>query len=644
MRIVTVRRISQAFFLGWFLWFTSITAFGDGRWQARGWSFNLFLQLDPLPALMTTLATGTLYAGLAWALATVALTVLTGRAFCGWICPFGTLHQAVGWLGKPFRRAERARLNRPSRWQGAKVHVLAVLLAASSVDLATGTAGLAAHWPAGLRTGAGLLLLAGAGVALSRVVKPRRRAAAWALALAAGLALAGRVLPGDEVLASVNLVGWLSPLAFLTRGMDTVVLPLLDRTAGLFFSAPRHVDGGALLGILLAAALLANLVIPRFYCRFLCPTGALLGLLGRNALWRIARTTPTCSMCHACDADCEGACAPSGVIRTSECVLCMNCLPACADGVITFRTRPSEAGEHPMPDVSRRGVLLSLASGLAAAPVLRLAGNAGRVAPPALVRPPGALAEPEFLDRCIRCGQCMRICPTGVLQPAGVDTGLEALWTPVFNNRIGTSGCQPNCVACGFACPTGAIRPFPLDEKLGRGDFAQSGPLKMGCAFIDRGRCLPWAMGRPCIVCQENCPVSPKAIVLEAWVEALREGPFEVAAIEGTTVRLRGSPLRPGRLAGGDHLLAAAGSPGSGLAIRDNGTDFVTLAPGNEGSAPQPGTRVEFRVRLHRPYIDPDRCTGCGICEHECPVVGLRAVRITSENESRDPSRSMGRG
>ena len=366
-----------------------------------------------------------------------------------------------------------------------------------------------------------------------------------------------------------------------------------------------------------------------------------MGLLGRNALWRVARTTASCSQCAACDADCEGACQPSGQIRTSECVLCMNCLPACKEAVITFRTRPSEAGEHPLPDASRRGVLLSLASGFALAPILRLGGEAGAATPPALVRPPGALPEPQFLDRCLRCGQCMRICPTGVLQPAGIDTGIEALWTPVLNNRLGTSGCQPNCIACGSVCPTAAIRPFTLDEKLGRAVHHATGPVKIGCAFIDRGRCLPWAMGRPCIVCQENCPVSPKAIVLEPWIEALREGPWQVSSIDAGTVRLAGAPLRPGRVAGGDYLIASAAMPGPGLSLRDNASDSVVLARPEDAATLAIGTRVEIRVRLHRPYIDPGRCTGCGVCEHECPVAGLRAVRITSENESRDPRRSM---
>ncbi len=644
MRIVTARRISQAFFLLAFFWFAAINAFGEGRWQIRGWPVNLFLQLDPLPALATTLATGTLYAGLLWSLATVVLTVLTGRTFCGWICPFGTLNQAIGWLGKSFRRGERVRLNRPSRWQGAKVYLLAAILAACAADLMSGTSRLASSLPYPVLAGIAMLVALLAFAILATVARPRHRAAAWAVALALAWAALGRILPGDEVFSSVDLVGWLDPIAFLSRGTDTVLLPLLDRSIGAFFSAPRHVQGGGLLAILLGAALLANLVIPRFYCRYVCPTGALLGLLGRNALWRVARTSPSCSMCRACDADCEGACQPSGVIRTSECVLCMNCLPACEEGVITFRTGPSEAGEQPLPDVSRRGVLLSLATGVTLAPALRLAGNAGALTPPALVRPPGALPEPEFLDRCLRCGQCMRICPTGVLQPAGLDTGIEALWTPVLNNRIGTSACQLNCVACGHVCPTGAIRPFSLDEKTGRGEFAGTGPLRMGCAFVDRGRCLPWAMGRPCIVCQENCPVSPKAIVLEPVLERLRDGPWTVAGVEGATVRLQGRSLRPAHLAGGDHFASPQGPGDLGFPIQDNGVDSITLARPEDAASLMPGTRLDLKVRLHLPYVDPDRCTGCGICEHECPVAGRRAIRVTSENESRDPRRSLVRG
>jgi formate hydrogenlyase subunit 6/NADH:ubiquinone oxidoreductase subunit I len=102
---------------------------------------------------------------------------------------------------------------------------------------------------------------------------------------------------------------------------------------------------------------------------------------------------------------------------------------------------------------------------------------------------------------------------------------------------------------------------------MGTGAFGAAGPIRVGLAYVDRGRCLPWSMERPCIVCEETCPVSPKAIHLEEAVQATRDG----------------------------------------------------------GS-----------LRLQRPIIDPARCIGCGVCEHECPMNGLRAIRVTADNESRD--------
>jgi ferredoxin len=138
--------------------------------------------------------------------------------------------------------------------------------------------------------------------------------------------------------------------------------------------------------------------------------------------------------------------------------------------------------------------LASAVSGAAAIPMLRIGGYLGDNWDPALVRPPGALSEKEFLSRCIKCGQCMRICPTNVIHPAGMQGGLEGLWTPVLNFRMGTSGCQFNCIACGNLCPTAAIRPISIDERLGKNRYAEQGPIKIGTAFVDRGRCLPWAM------------------------------------------------------------------------------------------------------------------------------------------------------
>ena len=263
-------------------------------------------------------------------------------------------------------------------------------------------------------------------------------------------------------------------------------------------------------------------------------------------MWRIGKRDPECTDCHICERNCEGACAPAGVIRTHECVLCLNCLAECRHDLVGYRTTISATGELALPDVTRRQFVLSALSGLAAAPLLRLDGQLAGNWNPRLVRPPGALAEAEFVSRCIKCGQCMRICPTNVIQPAGWEFGLEGLWTPVLNFRIGTSGCQYKCIACSNICPTAAIRPITLDERLGRNRFAGAGPLRIGSAFVDRGRCLPWAMDTPCIVCQENCPVSPKAITTRAvFSPVATAGELLVADADAQTIR-----FQLGRIAG----------------------------------------------------------------------------------------------
>jgi len=302
--------------------------------------------------------------------------------------------------------------------------------------------------------------------------------------------------------------------------------------------------------------------------------------------------------------------------------------------------RPSQGGEITDYGVTRRGFLAAAVGGLAVAPLARI-GGARTGWSPALIRPPGSVAEEEFLARCIKCCECVRVCPTNVLQPATTEHGWGALWTPALNNRMGTSGCQLNCIACGQACPTGAIRPLTLGEKEGRGDFASAGPVRIGLAGVDRGRCLPWAMERPCIVCQENCPVTPKAIYVSEIVQTVRDGVYEVDSADGANLRLRNARLSPGQYASGDYECKLAGDD-RGRAILANTGDTLTV---DTASSPPgqvaPGSAAEVQIRLQRPVVDPALCIGCGVCEHECPMNGLRAIRVTADNETRDPGHAI---
>ncbi len=644
MSILTVRRISQAFFMGLFLWFCIVSSLGGEWWQLRGWPVNWMLQLDPLIALGTMLTTRVLYSGLLWAMVTVVLTILLGRFFCGWVCPFGSLHHFIGFLGSRRRTLrDRVAVNQYHPAQSTKYYLLIFLLTAAAASSIAYLVRVSHGWSLSVSISVIAVLAVLAVLASLRFMSNPRKAIVILL-VAVGIWMGvGFFLPLDRMDAASLQIGLLDPAALFYRTVNLVLLPVVDAGVHKLSAIRRYYEGAWLIGAIFLAAAFLNLRIPRFYCRFVCPLGALLGVLGRFALWRMGKARDECTACNLCDADCEGACQPSGKIRISECVLCMNCRSSCKEGLVDYYTSRSASGEITSPDISRRGFVMAFISGIATIPVLRLSGKAGPNWHPEVIRPPGALPEEGFLARCLRCGQCMRICPTNIIHPAGIEGGLEALWTPILNFRIGTSGCQLNCITCGQVCPSAAIRPFSLDEKLGRKDYAAAGPIRVGTAFVDRGRCLPWGMDRPCIVCQENCPVSPKAIFTREQFNTIRAGVLLVKKADALNVELEGNPLEPGRLATGDyHCTVGIEADDQRRRIVENTSNTLAIAPSRPWQTPPPhGSFVRIQVRLQLPFVEPKLCTGCGICEHECPVRVKRAIRVTPENESRSRERSL---
>ena len=521
---------------------------------------GLFLETDPLVALATALSTHTLYRHLIWAVPFLLLALVAGRAFCGWVCPMGSLHHFVGsWKSEQKRGAKLLESNRYKRWQATKYYLLVGVLLMALFGSAFG-----------LALDPLSLLVRSMSVSVLPVLNYGLRAA---------------------LDAAYDLP--LGPAALAVQGASVV----LGATV-MSFKQP-HFNQAALMGGLFVFLLALNLGVTRFWCRAICPLGALLGVCSRWSLVQLRKHEEKCDDCRRCLLHCQGGDdpIPGATWRKAECHLCLNCLGDCPTGGISFQwsMTPSPATQtRETPELKRRALVTSLVAGTFMVPLLRSGPGLKAAGGPLLIRPPGSVDEGHFLDRCIRCGDCMKVCPNNALHPALAEGGLESLWTPVLVPRIGY--CEPNCTLCSQVCPTGAIWEITVAEKVGTarrdsglgtrgsGDQprdpavpspnpespipnpGQRDPIRIGTAFYDRGRCLPWSMATECIVCEEWCPTSPKSIYLVS---------SDVIDAQGRTKTVR------------------------------------------------------------QPYVDPKRCTGCGACEFACPVKGRPAIYVTAAGESR---------
>jgi len=479
------RRVSQFAFLFLFLFLLVRTefrgSFSGGATVRMPYPVEGFLLADPFVALMTFLSSHTIYRSLWWSVGMVALTLVFGRVFCGWICPFGTLHHFFAWLFPNPKSgtggARRVRANMTHPYQSVKYYLLGAFLVAAVCGSAIG--GLFDPICISVRA-IGLAVLP----AISYVT--------------------GRGL--DQV--SQTNIHLFQQGSDVTR--DALVATVLQPKQ--YFFHQTWVIGG-----LLFAVLLANRWIPRFWCRVLCPLGATLGLIARNALFGMEKDHSKCTDCNLCLVDCQGADSPQGGVKwkQDECHMCLNCETACPEDVIKFRFLPNRRSTTLALDgMDRRKVLVAAATGAAVLPLARASDTLDSNYYDRLIRPPGSVPEREFMERCIRCAECMKVCPNNALHPALLESGIEGLWTPILIPRIGY--CEPTCVLCGQVCPTGAIQKITEEQKLGN-PVRHVEPIKIGTAFYDHGRCLPWSMATPCIVCEEFCPTSPKSI----WVEEI---------------------------------------------------------------------------------------------------------------------------
>jgi ferredoxin len=464
-----LRLISQGLFLLLFLFLFSQTE--SKGVDELGYPVRLFLDFDPLILITTLLSAHAVAVAFYLSLILIAFTVVFGRVFCGWACPLGTLHNMISALKKT--RPQRAFKD----WYRFKYCLLTFLMISA--------------------------------------------------------------------LFTLQLVGILDPLSLLIRSLSLSVNPLFNsgiravfdsiydsnikaiadisesiyalfKKGVLSFDQPYYRQN-VLIGVIFFCILSLNFYEKRFWCKYLCPLGALLGILSRQAFLKRS-VSEGCTSCGFCIRECQGNALPDNmpgnidVWRQTECIGCRDCDDICPQNAISFGFRK---GIRSLPiDLGRRRVITSLTAGLITVPLIRSTPLSKKAfSDSSLIRPPGSLEEREFLKRCVKCGECMKVCITNGLQPTLLEAGIEGIWSPVLVPRLGY--CEYRCTLCGQVCPTGAIRKLRLEEKM---------RVKIGIAMIDKGRCLPYAHATPCIVCEEVCPTPKKAIWFQRATVLDRQG------------------------------------------------------------------------------------------------------------------------
>ncbi len=522
----TFRRLSQGFFLLFFIYLTVTATYPLETLLPR----EIFLRFNPFLAFVVMVSARVFLTVLplfAFAGITILLTLITGRSFCGWVCPFGTTLDVFDFgirsSASPHPQSAFPPGAPLGRFRKVKYLLLTVLVVLALFGVQAG------GWfdPLSLATRTyGLVFFPFAD---------------WALK--AGLGVLARVPVLGQVFA---------PVYDFLRDQE---IRYVFRDSVFRFS----------LGFLLVFGLILALQLyqKRFWCRALCPLGALLGLLSR---WRLLglEITHDCTDCKLCEKVCPVGAIEGCKVSPAECTQCYTCVEECPAGAIQVRFGRPVRKEQVLPVLpERRAVIKSVVLGALLTPLFGLS-LARRKADARLVRPPGAREEDEFLDRCIRCGECMKVCPNNALHPTLLEAGVSGLWTPRLIPSIGY--CQVPCAPeshettnlCAQVCPSGAIRKLTYEERL---------VTRMGTAYFDKSKCIPYVEQKNCGKCEEHCPIK---------------------AIKFRRVKVElGRPVQEGVVAG------------------------------------------ELEVReVDVPYVEQTLCIGCGQCEHVCPVAGEAAIRV----------------
>jgi len=450
---ITVRKAVQYLALVIFILFFVLSR----QRSVNGDILNIPMRLDPLLTIAHLFSNRIFLVGSALSLLTLLLTLVFGRAWCGWLCPLGTVLDLISldrW------RVPDANPPRES-WRSVKYYLLLTILFAALLGNLT-------------------LLIFDPLTILYRTLS----ASIWPAL--------------DQIVTALERALYQVPfLSNTVVSFDTWVRPVILPTE------PVYNRNALVFAVVFLGIITLNLAAPRFWCRYLCPLGGLLGLFSKVALVR-REVIEGCKGCQLCTQVC-----PTGTINpdldyssdSSECTMCLDCLEACPRGGVAFKARMGRSAWREY-DPGRRHAIATLGTAAAGVALLRSLPEFTRE-PPHLLRPPGAQGN-DFLSKCVRCGECVRVCPSNALQPAQLEYGSDGVWSPAIVPRLGY--CDYSCRACGQICPVEAIPALTLEDKRLQ---------VIGKAYIDKNRCIAWGDNQECIVCEEMCPIPDKAIRLE---------------------------------------------------------------------------------------------------------------------------------
>lgn len=454
-----IRIISQIVFFLVFL--TVFFLFEFFRVNAGNSGLAWFLRLNPFSTLITSIASRSVIVPyLIIGIVILIITVLFGRVFCGFACPLGSI---IDLSDRILRGKEKVKqpLRPPLKLQALK-YILLI----------------------------GFIILAIGGLTFPLFMDP--------------LCIVPRVFGIIVHPFFISLLGF-----FKIGGEKIVQSPILLN--GAF--------AGSLVTFLLFVLILAGAIFDRrFWCQYICPSGAFLGVMSRFNIFTRKINWEKCTDCGLCA---KRICPTRAIssenhenTSTSECILCGAC--SADKRKCTFFSFGIPLGSNTYgPDIDRRRVVGGIFAGMFFMPVIANRSHQRiwlisikRRYNPTPIRPPGAIEEHEFLARCITCGACISVCPENALHPCTIGSDGLAVWnTPKLIPRLGY--CKEDCTRCSEACPTGALLPVTIEQKP---------KIKIGNAVVDRSRCRPWLQKYPCAICIKQCPygaIKEKTIVTE---------------------------------------------------------------------------------------------------------------------------------